>query len=493
MTKRDRRVLKGGAGLLLAALAVCAGAVTAQAQGPLGHFPEGATAALYLPSIDFLEQKAAPVAEAAGLDAAGELTGMLGDLPSKLGVAPGAPLSEVFKAAGLDTSKPAALFMKKPAAGADEIGVLIPVANAETAADKMKSIFDSDPAEYAEGDAKGFFNDTQNLGFAILADKVLLGSTKDMIKGMAARAASPYQSPYQTGEEVALVTSITRLQDAGVFPATAPNGQPLASVYDYLKGIMGEVVLAAGEAEGESYVRLAMAAPSGAVTPPADALKMHTLFPESSPVVLNLRNDAAFMQAIRPLIMASPQAAQAGMYITLISGMIGKEVGLAVTGMKDGMPDGMLAMDVAKPESIKMLMGMAGAKDGPKEQINGADIYAFENIREGLSVYLATKETSVIATTNMDALKASLEKLDAGATATPVAQKTLDRGNNGFIAVNGGKISPEAAAALPLPAGVDLSEVNAEVTLGGKGPWNELRVSVPGDMKGIAEWVSNAL
>ena len=174
MMKRDRRVLKGVTGLLVAALAVCAGAVTAQAQNPLGYFPEGATAALYLPSIDFLEQKAAPVAEAAGLDAAGELTGMLGDLPTKLGVAPGAPLSEVFKAAGLDTSKPAALFLKKPAAGADEIGALIPVASAEAAAEKMKSIFDSDPAEYTEGDAKGFFNDTQKLGFAILADKVLL-------------------------------------------------------------------------------------------------------------------------------------------------------------------------------------------------------------------------------------------------------------------------------------------------------------------------------
>lgn len=493
MMKREERALKGGIGLLLAVLAVCAAGVTAQAQNPLGYFPEGATAALYLPSIDFLEQKAAPVAEAAGLDAAGELTGMLGDLPSKLGVAPGAPLSEVFKAAGLDTSKPAALFVKKPAAGMEELGALIPVANAETAAEKMKSIFDSDPAEYAEGDAKGFFNDTQSLGFAVLADKVLLGSTKDMIKGMAARAAAPYQSPYETGAEVALVTSITRLQDAGVFPATAPNGQPLAAVYDYLKGIMGEVVLAAGEAEGESYVRLAMAAPSGAVTPPADSLKMHTLFPESSPVVFNLRNDAAFMQAVRPLIMASPQAAKVGGYITLISGMIGKEVGLALTGVKDGMPDGMLAMDVAKPESIKMLMGMAGAKDGPKEQINGADIYAFENVYEGLSLFLATKGASVIATTNMDALKASLEKLDAGSTATPVSQKTLDRGNNGFIAVNGGKLSADAAAALPLPATVDLSEVVAEVTLGGKGPWNELRVSVPGDMKGIAEWVTSAV
>ncbi|HOH51340.1 MAG TPA: hypothetical protein PLI98_11425, partial [Candidatus Hydrogenedentes bacterium] len=207
MMKRENRALNGGIGLLLAVLAVCAAGVTAQAQNPLGYFPEGATAALYLPSIDFLEQKAAPVAEAAGLDAAGELTGMLGDLPSKLGVAPGAPLSEVFKAAGLDTSKPAALFVKKPAAGMEELGALIPVANAETAAEKMKSIFDSDPAEYAEGDAKGFFNDTQSLGFAVLADKVLLGSTKDMIKGMAARAAAPYQSPYETGAEVALVTS----------------------------------------------------------------------------------------------------------------------------------------------------------------------------------------------------------------------------------------------------------------------------------------------
>lgn len=480
--------IKSSLGCCVLLAAVCLAGLSAPAQNVLGHFPEAASMALYLPSVDVLDQEISPLLEAVGAKNLKET--VLGGMPSRLGLDENATISETLKAAGIDTSKPAAFFVKGGFTGAQDFGLLLPVANGGALAEKMPAVFEGDAPEYSANEAAGRFSDTQKLGYLVAADQFFMGTSKDMITAMMDRAKKPYESPYasQAGSEVAVVTSIAKLQAAGVLPEGTSAGVAYSTIYDYFKEFIGEIVLAAGESDGASYIRLAMANPSGSVTAPASAIKMHNLFPDGAPVMLNLRNDAKLMQTIRPLLTSIPGLGQGAMYISLISSMLGDEMGIALTGVSNGIPDGLIAAKVSNPASVKGLMGMAGAKDGPKEQVNGADIYALENIRDGLSVYIASLDTNLLVSTNLDTVKKALEKVSPEGVkegGSPVNAAVLAKGNNGFLVLDGSKLDASKLGGIPLPAGLDVSSINLLATLGSAGNWNELRISTPGSVKDL--------
>lgn len=481
--------LKSSLGCCVLLAGMCLAGLSAPADTPLGYFPDDATAALYLPSIDFVQNDLAPILKEAGVGDG--LDGLIGTFPSRLGLSETATLPEIFKALGIDTAKPVTIFVQETP-GVRNYGAVLAAADSAMAKEKIKGVFTEDGAEnFSSGEAKGMYHAQGRIGYVMDADKVFLGNTQELITSMVKRGGSPYVSPYasEAGSEVALVTSIAKLQAAGVLPDGSSAGIPYSTIYDYFKEFIGEIVVAAGESNGSSYVRLAMANPAGSAIAPADSLKMHNLFPADAPVMFNLRNDAKLMQTLRPLLTSIPGLGQGAMYISLVSSMLGSEIGLALTGVTNNIPDGLIAATISNPASIKGLMGMAGVKDGPKEQINGADIYALENIREGLSVYIATLDTNLLVSTNLDTVKKALEKVSPEGIkegGSPVDTAVLSTGNNGFLVLNGSKLDTSKLGGVSLPAGLDFSDINVLATLGSKGNWNELRLSTPNSMQDIA-------
>ncbi|NLF59125.1 MAG: hypothetical protein GX580_15965, partial [Candidatus Hydrogenedens sp.] len=53
--------LKSSLGCCVLLAAMCLAGLSAPADTPLGYFPDDATAALYLPSIDFVQNDLAPI------------------------------------------------------------------------------------------------------------------------------------------------------------------------------------------------------------------------------------------------------------------------------------------------------------------------------------------------------------------------------------------------------------------------------------------------
>ena len=482
-----------------AVIGLCA-STGAWAQGnPLSLMPESAQAAVFLPSVEFVEKQGAVAMTVPGVKDNVNIEEVLGDLPSKLGVKDPSSLVEVFKAAGLATDKPLAVFV---AVGADAqtIAGVLPVADEKVATEKMKLIFDAKPEEIAVGEAKGLFVKEEDIGYSIQGGYVFIGSTPEMINQVAAKAKSPVTLAYMKAnapQEVAVVTSIDRLISGGILKTTLPSGANLAPAIDYLKSFIDEIVLGVGEQNGEAYVRVGMHDPAGAVAAPASALKLHALFGGDAPVMVDLRNNAALIEKARVLMMANPALAKVGTYVMLASQMLGDELALAITGINGNIPDGLVAATLAKPEQIKGLLGLAGidTKAGPKYQQNGADVFVKENVTEGVNVYIALAGSLIMVSTNEATLKKAIDTLNADGTvksgASTLDPKLLAAAANGFVVLDPSKIPAAQLDALPS----EVKELSASgkklvATLGNNSEWRELRLAVPGGFAGVAETVN---
>jgi hypothetical protein len=476
-------------------------AAGAWAQGnPLSLMPESAQAAIFLPSVDFVEKQGAVAMTIPGVKEKVNVEEALGDLPSKLGVKDPTSLVEVFKAAGLATDKPLAVFVTNSPATAQSVAGALPVADEKLAAEKMKLIFKAKPEEIAVGDVKGLFAKEEEIGYSIQGGYVFIGSTPEMIGQVAAKVKSPVTLAYMKSnapQEVAVVTSIDRLISGGVISTTLPSGANLAPTIDYLKSFIDEIVLGIGEQNGDAYVRVGMHDPTGAVAAPASPLKLNGLFAGEAPVMVDLRNNAALIEKARLLMMANPALAKIGTYVMLASQMLGDELAVAITGMNKNIPDGIVAATLAKPEQIMGLLGLAGidTKAGPKYQQNGANVYVKENVTEGVNVYIALAGSLLMVSTNEATLKKSIDMLNADGTVkaggSAIDPKLIAAAANGFVVLDPAKIPAAQLEALP-PQVKELSASGKKVvaTLGNNAEWRELRVAVPGGFAGVADTVT---
>jgi hypothetical protein len=487
--------------LALAAVIGLGLATGAWAQGnPLSLMPESAQAAVFLPSVDFVEKQGAVAMTVPGVKDNVNIEEVLGDLPTKLGVKdPSSPV-EVFKAAGLSTDKPLAVFLATNGADSQTVAAALPVADEAVAAEKMKLIFTGKPEEITVGEAKGLFLKDEDIGYSIQGGYVFIGSTPEMIGQVAAKVKSPVTLAYMKSnapQEVAVITSIDRLLSGGILKTTLPSGANLAPTIDYLKSFIDEIVLGIGEQNGEAYVRVGMHDPTGAVAAPASALKLHALFAGEAPIMVDLRNNAALIEKARLLMMANPALAKVGTYVMLASSMLGDELALAITGITGNIPDGIIAATLAKPEQVKGLLGLAGidTKAGPKYQQNGADVYVKENVTEGVSVYIALAGSLLLVSTNEATLKKAVDGLNPDGTVktgtSTLDPKLLAAAANGFVVLDPSKIPAAQLEGLPS----EVKELSASgkkivATLGNNSEWRELRVAVPGGFAGVAETVN---
>ncbi len=487
--------------LVLAAVIGLGLAAGARAQGnPLSLMPESAQAAVFLPSVEFVEKQGAVAMTVPGVKENVNIEEVLGDLPSKLGVKDPSSLVQVFKAAGLATDKPLAVFVATNGTDSQTVAGALPVADEKVAADKLKLIFSGKPEEITVGEAKGLFDKGENIGFSIQGGYAFIGSTPEMIGQVAAKVKSPVTLAYMKSnapQEVAVVTSIDRLISGGILKTTLPSGANLAPAIDYLKSFIDEIVLGVGEQNGEAYVRVGMHDPAGAVAAPASALKLHALFAAGAPIMVDLRNNAALIEKARILMMANPALAKVGTYVMLASQMLGDELALAITGMTGNIPDGLVAATLTKPEQIMGLLGLAGidTKSGPKYQQNGANVYVKENVTPGVNVYIALAGSLLMVSNNEATLKKAIDTLNADGS-VKVAASTLDpkliaTAANGFVVLDPSKIPAAQLESLP-PQVKELSASGKKLvaTLGNNAEWRELRVAVPGGFAGVADTVN---
>ncbi len=476
-------------------------AAGAWAQGnPLSLMPETAQLALLLPSIDYVEKQGAVAMTVPGVKENVKIEAILGDLPSKLGVKDPTSLVEVFKAVGLATDKPLAIFAVTTGTGTG--AAALPVADEKLATEKMKLIFEGKPEEITVGEAKGLFSkdSKDTIGYSIQSGYVFIGTTPEMIAQVAAKMKSPVTLAYMKSnapQEAAVVTSIDRLISGGVLKTTLPSGANLTPTIDYLKSFIDELVLGVGEQNGEAYVRVGMHDPAGAVAAPASPLKLHALFAGEAPVMVDLRNNAALIEKARLLMMANPALAKIGTYVMLASQMLGDEMAIAITGMNNNIPEGIVAATLAKPEQIVGLLGLAGidTKAGPKYQQNGANVYVKENVTQGVNVYIALAGSLLMVSTNEATLKKAIDTLNADGTVktggSTMDPKLLAMAANGFVVLDPSKIPAAQLDALP-PQVKELSASGKKLvaTLGNNAEWRELRLAVPGGFAGIAETVN---
>ncbi len=468
-------------------------------ENPLSLMPETAQAAVLLPSVDYLEKQSAVAMGVPGVKEKANVAELLGDLSTKLGVKDPNSLVQVFKAAGLATDKPLALFVTASTESQNGAGAL-PIADEKVATEKLKLIFSGKPEEITVGEAKGLFSKSDNFGYSIQGSYVFLGSTPEMIAQVAAKVKSPVALAYMKSnapQEVAVITSLDRLISAGLIKPTLPSGANLSPAIDYLKSFIDEIVLGIGEQNGEAYVRVGMHDPAGPVAAPASPLKLNALFGGSAPIMIDLRNNAALIEKARLLMMANPALAKIGTYVMLASQMLGDELALAITGVNNNIPDGLIAATLAKPEQVVGLLGLAGidTKSGPKYQQNGADVYVKENVTQGVNVYIALAGKLLMVSTNEATLKKAIDTLNADGTvkagAGSVDPKLLASAANGFVVIDPSKIPAAQLDALP-PQVKELSASGKKIvaTLGNNAEWRELRVAVPGGFAGIADTVT---
>ncbi len=481
-------------GVVLVAMLALTGSVAGWAQSsPLSFVPASAQITVYLPAVESFETEAAPLLALPAVKEKMDINALLGELPGKLGVADATSLSAVFKAAGLDATKPLAVYLRKNETGAMEVSGALPVADEAVATEKMKNVFSEAPAEVAVGEAKGLFSATQKLGYFIQSGYVLMGSTEPLLNELSARLKEPATTKYAASNapsELAVITSFSNLQAAGIIP-TGPATLNMEPTYQYFKSFIDEVALGIGVQDGEAYVRLAMHDPAGAVAPPASQLQLNNLIAGSSPLTLNLRNTPGFMDKVRTLFAGNPAMAKNLTYVMLASSMLGDELAVSVDGVNNNIPGGIVAAKLMKPESVKGLLGLAGVKGDPKYVHNGGSVYALENVKEGLNVYIATAGALLLVSTNEDRLKKALDGLAADGTIAAKSEldpALLAKGANGFIVLDGAKIDP---AQVPmLPAGVNLADKKVVATLGVNGEWRELRIAVPGGLKSFNDVTS---
>lgn len=458
----------------------------AGAQGPLGYVPDDAVAAVFLPSVADVESAGSFLMKIPAVGNAISPDRVLGDLLYQLNLGATTTYTDFLKAMGVNVNAPAAVMLLPD----KKMGAVLPLASRETAEKQLTELLGTglDPVE--EGGFKGAYSVMDGVAYALSDAMAVVGSDDVTVKKIAAAGGSAKAFSYQPLNELAVLSAFDRLKTANLLPQGLP-GASMETTYQQLAGIMDEMVVAAGEMGGSAYVKLGLRNPGGANIEKPAPLGLHALLPANAAVVLNLRNNANLINQIRPLVAANPALSKNMAIIMLVSQMLGNEVAIGLTGMENGVPIGLVAAHLSRPDSVKMLLGMAGVKpDTPDEVYNNASIFTIRDVKEGVNVYVATAGAYLLVSAKEDQIKGALDKLDASGAIKADAGSSYDslanRGLNGFVRLDGSKLD---ASALPADLAA-LSQVNAEMILGINGAWYDNRLELPGGFDQVGKLVS---
>ena len=457
----------------------------AGAQGPLGYVPDDAVAAMFLPSVADVEAAGGFLMKIPGVGNAIDPSRVLGDLLYQLNLGATTTYTDFLKAMGVNVNAPAAVMLLPD----KKMGAVLPLASRETAEKQLTELMGTglDPVE--EGAFKGAYSVMDGVAYLLSDTMAVVGSDDATVKKIAAGGGSAKAFSYQPLDELAVLSAFDRLKAANLLPQGLP-GANMEATYQQLAGMMDEMVLAAGQTGGTAYIKLGLRSPGGANIEKPEPLVLHALLPANAAVALNLRNNANLINQLRPLVAANPALSKHMAILMLVSQMLGNEVAIGLTGMENGIPMGLVAAHLSRPDSVKMLLGMAGAKpDTPDEVYNNASIFTIREVKEGVNVYVATAGAYLLVSAKEDQIKAALDKLDGSgavkADAGSLYTALANRGLNGFLRLDGSRLD---ASALPANLAA-LSQVNAEMILSISGAWYDNRLEVPGGFEQVGRLV----
>ncbi len=469
------------AAVLMISVSAVMGCVAGQAATVtdlLQFLPPDAHAAVGLPDIAIVEQVGAPLFSLPYLSEIGMLAGHLG----------GDTLAEGLTKSGINANAPGAAFVQVTSSSdIDACGVLM-VADEAKARETLVSLIGSEGTEITlPGDIKGRFVSDPGVGYFFQGDKLFVGSNEVLLQQLAGRIAEPAAISYGKNgpkDEVVAFSRIDIIEQSNLLTTIGALGM-FKPLLDTIKPFSDEVLLAIGETGGKAYMRVAAHDSSNTPIAAPAPLGLHGFMDPAAPAVLNLRITPELINALSMTLMNNPATRQAGGYIRIASGLLGDELALSLSGMKDEkVPDAVIAAKVKNAESVPNILKMIAKVETPSYTLENKDVYVVPEISEGTDLHIATAGETIVVAPGKEALATAAGRFGGDAGVTGISGDIVNRGVYGFIVLDGAK-----AKNLPpdlVPANVDLSTVNIALTLGIDNDWRELVLTAPGGFKSLA-------
>lgn len=514
--------------------------------------PEQASIALAIPSVTVLHDKAAELIRLfaapetdvdAMLRAAAE--GMAGTLQTP----PRDSIPEVIRAKGLDPDAPIALFvdmasfapimenlekmqraamppaaMGEPGADAAEAEAPeTPVQESMPTPDLSAQLMETPPAmvmvagcgdpavfeatlreatgvavapEGIESDGVTIHKlDPMPVWYFVQDGRAAVGTSLDMVQGVAARLQSPARIRYGTADcpaayedEVVMLGHIGEMMEfaqamSGTMTGTGAmmaiaRAQNMAAVDQAMQAFSGDdpivTTLRWNDGAFEILTRLDMASHPGAINVYGEAapLRQAAMMPADALAMIALRlTDESKAQLVSSIQAStgpdSPEAAMVAQsmgMINMVLAMVGEEITVGVTEMRDGMPMAVGAVALKDTEQTKGLLQMLGLPLAPIETFNDVQILGPPETVSGMpALYCAFPQGKLLVATDLDLMKDTLRRMEKGGDAPFLAGLTppLDPATPRYSAMVIKSEFLEGLADLVLPLGGGMMDQQA--------------------------------
>jgi hypothetical protein len=298
-----------------------------------------------------------------------------------------------------------------------------------------------DPAKVETIDVNGVpvkCYDPEKFAYAIAGDKLVVGTSLEMLKGVLARVNAPAKVRYgrtdcpasSPDEIVSLVKGdkiapvLQDLLNSLAAAQPAEHQMPKAQL-DYLskliKCVQGDDPSVATiewtdkKLEWLTRIDFAKHQALSEMLGEAKPLRLAPLLPESTLLMLSIRLNeqskkqfqAGWNDALPPEIKADPKIAQKVAIVSAVMGMIGDEVTLGLAGGSGSLPQAFLLVGSNNVDQAKAMIQLY-APMTPKEQYNGVDISTL-GLSMPIPFYIATTESTLMICNDVEKLKVVID------------------------------------------------------------------------------------
>lgn len=398
-------------------------------------------------------------------------------------------LASFAKVLGIDVNRPTATYLS---GSSGFIGAILPLASDTPIKSLIEANAGTNFSPLKAGKKDAFFNDTDNVGFYLDGDNLVISSSATGLNAMAAATEAnvawkyPGEAFPAVAGEVALVSNLKTAALAPL-PADLERARPAIAA---LSEQFDEALAAVQLKDNKALVRLAARDLAPGEEAALAPLELYNRFEKGLPAVGTLRFSPGLKSFIKGLLVAFKAPPQvAPMYDMIAMQALGEEVAFAFHGLKEnGTPRYTVLISAPAPEKLVLVTALTGLGAPAEEQYNGVDIQHGTGLTQDLGIYLCQIEKTVVVGNELGEIKRLIDAKGAPAK-DPVAIQpdVLKQGNHGFILLNG-RAGMEMLAALARrkpPVGLSENLPATTLTIEGHQGWRQIALLVP-DAKALA-------